>query len=298
MNDMRVAFLIMAHKDPPQIERLLNKFKHGSFDFYIHLDKKTDIRDFAYLGEMEGVRFIRQRIKVRWAAYSFVHALLISFEEILGSGIEYDYISVMSGQDYPIKPLSEIYSVLAENRGKNFICYEEPDGEWWKQAISRVTKYHFTNYDFKGRYRLQWMINKILPERKFPLPYQLYGGPRAMCMTLTSDCCRYVLDFISANKKLRQFTQFTWGPDEFLIPTIIMNSRYRSRVENNNFYYIDWSGGGSNPKTLTVDDFEVLTKSDKFLARKFDIEADVRILDLIDGILFPAKSPNATSANF
>ena len=295
---MRIAFLIMAHKDPLQIERLLKKFEHTAFHFYIHLDKKTRMKEFSHLDSLGQVHFISKRVKVRWASYSFVDALLNSFMEILDSGINYDYISVMSGQDYPIKPVSEIYSFLENNKGKNFICYEDPQGAWWKEAITRVTKYHFTNYDFKGRYRLQYLLNLIMPDRKFPLPYELYGGPRAMCMTLTTDCARYVLVFINSNRKLRQFTKFTWGPDEFLIPTLIMNSGFRSSVENNNFYYIDWSRGGSNPKTLTVEDFDVLAKSDKFLARKFDMGEDVRILDLLDGILFPAKSQqNTTSVN-
>ena len=133
---------------------------------------------------------------------------------------------------------------------------------------------------------MQFLVNAILPERKFPLPYTLYGGPRAMCMTLSIECAKYVSDFILAHKKLRKFTYFTWGPDEFVIPTLIMNSQHKDSVINNNFYYIDWSMGGSNPKTLTIEDFEVLTKTDKLLARKFDISEDAMILDLIDGLNF------------
>jgi hypothetical protein len=114
------------------------------------------------------------------------------------------------------------------------------------------------------------------------LPYTLYGGPRAMCMTLSGECASYIVDFIESNKKLRQFFHFTWGPDEFLIPTLIMNSKFKLTVINNNFYYIDWSGGGDNPKILSADDYEKLISSDKMLARKFDIMHDRVILDLLD----------------
>jgi hypothetical protein len=282
---MRIACLIMAHKDPSQIERLLKKFDHEAVDFYIHLDKKVDMSDFIYLQNIDRVYFIKKRTKVRWASYSFMNAILTSFNEIFESSYPYDFISVMSGQDYPIKPVSSIYSFLEDNIGKNFICYEEGD-EWWNHAVTRINKYHFTNFDFKGRYRLQFLVNALLPERKFPLPYTLYGGPRAMCMTLGLDCAKYVVNFIEGNKKLRRFAHFTWGPDEFLIPTIIMNSAYKDSVVNNNFYYIDWSQGGSNPKTLTVEDFETLIKTDKMLARKFDISEDAIILDMIDELHF------------
>ncbi|HTS45013.1 MAG TPA: beta-1,6-N-acetylglucosaminyltransferase [Puia sp.] len=278
---MRIACLIMAHKDPLQVERLIKKFEHEGFDFYIHLDKKSDKSEFKYLENLKRVYFIKNRIKVRWASFSFVKAIVTSMKEVLNSGRHYDFISLMSGQDYPIKPISAIYSFLKNNQEKNFICFEE-QGEWWNHAIDRIKKYHFTNFDFKGRYRVQFMVNAILPRRKFPLPYMLYGGPRAMCMTLTPACARYVVNFIEENRRLRKFAYFTWGPDEFLIPTIIMNSQFKNSVINNNFYYIDWSKGGSNPKTLTVEDFELLAKTDKLLARKFDIAEDAAILDLID----------------
>ena len=104
-----------------------------------------------------------------------------------------------------------------------------------------------------------------------------------MCMTLSTDCAAYVAEFIETNKKLKRFIRFTWGPDEFVIPTLVMNSKYSDTVINDNFYYIDWSNGGSNPKTLTVDDFERIISSGKMLARKFDIRQDRVILDLLDG---------------
>ena len=188
----------------------------------------------------------------------------------------------MSGQDYPISPVADIYHVLKNNIGKNFICYED-DGEWWNHAMSRINKYHFTNFGFKGRYRIQFLLNAFLPKRKFPLPYKLYGGPRAMCMTLSAECASYVADLMHSNHKLRRFVRFTWGPDEFVIPTLVMNSKFRPTVINDNFYYIDWSKGGSNPKTLTVEDYEKMKGSGKLLARKFDIRQDLVILDMLDG---------------
>ena len=103
-----------------------------------------------------------------------------------------------------------------------------------------------------------------------------------MCMTLSSECAFYVLEFIESNKKLRRFIRFTWGPDEFIVPTLIMNSKFKESVVNNNFYYIDWSKGGDNPKTLLTEDYPMLLSSDKMLARKFDMAEDAVILDLLD----------------
>jgi hypothetical protein len=278
---MRVACIIMAHKEPQQIERFIKKFNLFPYDFYIHIDKKINLRPFGYLATIPNVRLVQKRIRVRWASYSFLHAVLQTFKEILGNGIKYDFICVMSGQDYPIKPVARMFHSLENNSGRNFICYDE-DGEWWSHAISRISKYHFTNFGFRGRYRIQFFLNALLPARKFPLPYTLYGGPRAMCMTLSAECAAYVAHFIESNRKLRRFIRFTWGPDEFVIPTLIMNSAFKSTAINDNFYYIDWSKGGVNPKTLTVDDYESLLSSDKMLARKFDIKQDPQIFDMLD----------------
>src|SRR5271170_7317232 len=106
---MKVACLMMVHKEPAQIERLLGRLEHPGFDFYIHLDKKANFKEFEYLAKRKGVYFIVKRTKVRWASFSFVKAILSSFQQILQSGQVYDFISVMSGQDYPIKPVPQFY---------------------------------------------------------------------------------------------------------------------------------------------------------------------------------------------
>ena len=283
---MRIACIIMAHKEPLQVQRLIKKFEPFPIDFYIHLDKKIPFGPFEFLTNLSQVHFIKNRIRVRWASYSFLNAVLQSVKEVTQTGIAYDFITVMSGQDYPIKPVESLLGQLEKNKGRNYVCFETGT-EWWDHAISRVNRYHFTNFDFRGRYRIQFFLNAFLPTRKFPLPYKLYGGPRAMCMTITPECAAYLVDFIEKDKKLRRFIRFTWGPDEFVIPTLVMNSPFKDSVINDNFYYIDWSAGGSNPKILRVEDYNKLMATDKFMARKFDIKVDSAILDKIDLSLTP-----------
>src|ERR1700676_4001993 len=166
---MRIACIIMAHKEPQQIERLLKKFNQLPFDFYIHTDKKINQEPFNYLASLPHVFFVKKRIRVRWASYNFFLAEIQAFKEVLASGIQYDFISIMSGQDYPIKPALSIYQFLEKNRERNFIAFEE-DGVWWRTAINRISKYHFTNFGFRGRYRIQFLMNALLPARKFLFP--------------------------------------------------------------------------------------------------------------------------------
>jgi len=272
----------MAYKDPSQVERLIHKFSRAGSDFYIHLDKKIDMTPFAFLANLPNVHFIERRVRVNWGGYSLTAGIINSIREIINSGRQYDYVSIMSGQDYPIKPVDSFYRHLETSKGRNFIYYEDPGDTWWSHAMTRIHQYHMTSFGFKGRYRIQYLINRIMPKRKFPLPYKMYGGPCATFMTLTADCAKYVTEFMDGNKKLRRFAFFSWGTDEYLIPTIIMNSPFKASVVNDNLYYVDWSNGGSNPKTFTTDDLEAIRRSDKLLARKFDIRVDTQILDLLD----------------
>jgi hypothetical protein len=49
-----MAHIIMAYKDPSQIERLVKTMSHPDFDFYIHVDAKFDQQPFEYLHKSRG----------------------------------------------------------------------------------------------------------------------------------------------------------------------------------------------------------------------------------------------------
>jgi hypothetical protein len=279
---MRIAHLIIVYKEPCQVERLVKSLSHEACDFFIHLDKKADLAAFAYLAKRDRVWFIQDRVLVRWAAYSFTKAIVNGLREILASGKPYDFINVLSGQDYPLQPAASLVAFLQHHRGATFMAYEQQGSPWWQQSMGRIEQYHSTDYKFKGQYQLQFLVNRLLPKRKFPLPYTLFGGNCSMYWTISRACAAYVVDFLDQHPGLQRFARFTWAPDEFLIPTIIMNSPHRNKVINNNLRYIDWSQGGANPKLLRAQDFASLQHSGCFFARKFDIHQDSRILDMLD----------------
>ncbi|MFX6965378.1 beta-1,6-N-acetylglucosaminyltransferase, partial [Acinetobacter baumannii] len=77
------------------------RMQHPDFDFYVHVDAKLPISSHKALTAMPNVYLIKNRIKVQWAAFSTVQATFNSLHEILNSARSYDFISLMSGQDYP-----------------------------------------------------------------------------------------------------------------------------------------------------------------------------------------------------
>src|SRR5882724_3759020 len=224
---MKMAHLIMAYKYPHMIERMIRAMRHPGFTFYIHLDKKTDAKEFEYLANLPNVFFIKKRVYVRWAAFSFSEAIWSSVEEILSSDA-YDFINLMSGQDYPIKPPENIFNFFSDHKGRNFLQCSPPETSWVMETCkSWTTKYHLVDYDFKGRHRVEKILNTLLPSRAFPFPYALYGGQGGAWWTLSGDCAGYVVKYMRNNDKFRRYLRYTWGPDEFVPHTLIMNSSFR-----------------------------------------------------------------------
>lgn len=276
---MRLAHLILAHNRPKQVERLVNRLIHPGNDIYIHLDKKTDIAPFEYLENIPNVFFINSRVSVYWGSYSIVEATINSFKEILNTCIDYKFINLLSGQDYPTQPIKKFNDYLSDNHDSIFMSYFKIDTEW-TEAIPRITKYAFNYYNIKGRYFLQKVINKILPDRVFP--NSLIPVGRSQWFTIPFDCLKFMLDYWDENKKLQKFIAMTWAPDEFIFQTILYNSKYRPKMVNDNLRFIKWSPGKMNPDLLTMDHLNLIMNSGSFFARKFDSDLDSVILDQID----------------
>ena len=75
--------------------------------------------------------------------------------------------------------------------------------------------------------------------------------------------------------------------DESYFQTLLVNHS-SLKLKNQTLHYIDWSRGGPNPKTLTVDDLEPMIASGRHFARKFDEQVDAVVLDELDRRVRPA----------
>jgi len=276
---MKLAHLILAHKNPGQLARLIARLAHADSHFYIHIDQKTDITPFLFLTENQNVFFISNRVRVFWAGYSQVQSTLNSFEEIIARGNNYDYINLISGQDYPLQSATGIHRYLSENPGKAFMEYY-PVYTVWKEAIPRISEYFFTESSFPGKYYVEQLLNKLLPVRKLPGAMEPVG--RSTWFTITSGQVAYILDFVRIHPAYVRFFKKSWGADELFFQTILYNSPAKKDMVNNNLLYVDWSKGGPNPKMLTMADAGALMSSGKLWARKFDDTVDKEILDYID----------------
>jgi hypothetical protein len=276
---MRIAHLILTHSDPDHLKRMIKRLQHKNADFFIHVDLKADITPFLNLENLGQVNFVRPRLNVYWGGYSMVEATLNGIDCILQTNKRFDYINLLSGQDYPLKDTYEIHQFFKKNPGKVFTEFQSIDNEW-TEAIPRIKKYFFTDTPFWGSNLLANIISTLLPARK--LPKGMVGYGRSQWFTMSTLHANNLVDYLLDYPEIQSFFKNNWGSDEFFFQTMIYNSDYRSDMVNDNLRYIDWSEGKASPKTLTIDDGEKLIQSGKLFARKFNSKVDSKILDFLD----------------
>jgi hypothetical protein len=281
---MRLAYLIQAHKNFEQLNLLLDKLQDENNDFFIHIDKTSD-KLFAKLNnkfnDFKNIYIIKNRINVNWSGFSQVKATLKMMKKVKNNKKEYDYINFISGQDYPIKTNKEIKEFLTKNKGKQFLEYSPIGNYYWRLKSYNFFREHPSNRKiyFKILDNLIRLLQKFLIKRNNLKNYKLYKG--SQWFTITYDCVKYIINFINKNPQYLEDFKYTACPDEHFFQIIIMNSYFKENVINNNFRYIKWSNNKNSPCILTDEDYTDLKESKSLFARKFDININHKILEIL-----------------
>ena len=280
---MKVAHIILAHKAPQQLERLINRMQHQSSYFFVHIDKKANLDDFLFLKKYPTVFFVQKRVNINWGGFSHTRAIVNSMKQVISSEMRFDYINLLSGQDYPVKPIARFCDFLQQNPGRCFMEYRLPGDKWLEEAQARMNKYHFTDLPLKGKYKLQAIVNLLLPKRRLPRQFTIIG--RSTYFTIDAIAANYIVDCFELPSRITGFFKYSWGSDEIIFQTILFNSIFNHQLINNNMRYEDWSDGAPRPDVLTMQHANILEITDAFFARKFDMEKDEKILERIDRVL-------------
>lgn len=273
---MKICILIGCHKDFDFVNRIISKLRHKDVDIWLNIDKKAPLKE----DDFKDCFIVKKRFDVKWGHISIIDSTINALDEIINSKIKYDRIILISGQDYPIKPVKEIFSFFAkkENRKKEFVSFEKISRDGWDLTY-RYEKYHFNSKFLK-------VIAKFLPRKKFLKGYTPYAGSAWVNITLSA--AKYVVEKYTKDKFHEHF-KYSSAIDEIVIQTILMSddSPFKSSVVNNCKRYIDWSDhrkglNKGNPNILTIKDYDSLINSDALFARKFDPKVDSAILDKLD----------------
>ena len=87
------------------------------------------------------------------------------------------------------------------------------------------------------------------------------------------------LYFLSRERDVERWFKYGIGVDELFVQTIAMQSPYKNKIENDNKRFIDWHRG--QPYTWKSENYEEIINSKKLFARKFSIDEDPKIIEMI-----------------
>lgn len=294
-NNMKIAYLILAHKNPEQLSCLINQIKTDDVYFFIHIDIKSRIEDFQNeTNKTEAnIKYISNRKNGQWGDFGIVQATLNLINEAASTSF-FDYYILLSGMDFPIKKNSDIINFLNANNGKSFISYSKmPLNELNYGGLDRVTGYSYTinkkrqtfvpfrlkpKFNFKGHV-LNILLGLVsLPKGRRKPPKEIkcfyYGSQWWMLHKTTIN---YILEFLGKNPDYLAFHNHTLIPDEIFFQTILLNHSNHNELGliNNNYRYMCWQPSSDHPKILGMEDSDSLLNTPDLFARKFEFESAV-----------------------
>lgn len=302
---MQKNYLILAHKNPLQLSRMIERLDDGASKFFIHLDAKTPIEPFAACLEGGQIRFIEPRERCVWGDFSIVQATIRLME---AASKEQGVFILMSGQDYPIQSQGYINAFLESNKGFDFIEIEPLEEKWKPKMVKdKLEHYHILHSEerghsncyapfahcsvfqklrtlthlLKGRLsRKNFKLLCSLPKRVAPFERQ-YAGSQFWAFSERTFYA--MLHYIREHKvALEEYYKYTSSPDEIYFHSVLMDlvAKDSTIKLKEQITYVNYFRKNN---VFITEDFEKLSSAKgKLFARKFDTDIDIEILNKLD----------------
>ena len=293
----------MAHHQPELLDRLLGRISASWSYGFIHVDAKSDVRFFAPIAAKHpqwSVLDDSKRINVQWSGFSSVVAILNLMREAIAARPDTERFFLLSGVDYPLRPIEEIGRALAEDRDLIQIDRKlNPNGT--SEFDRRANRVFLGDYGplnpRAGRPRLSGQAMEIgnLIRRSHPKRISVYHGACWWC--LTRKAVDFALRFVAERRDVVKWFRHTAVPDEMFFQTILKSEGYEGRLAcdatinpelnrpptSHAAHYIDWEHPNPvSPRVLDMEDFTSLKSSSALFARKFDVVRSRELLDCLD----------------
>lgn len=284
----RHAYLILAHKNFSQLEKLISLLDDPRNDIYVHVDRRArfDKSRFENLCEHSSLFFIEKPQKVHWGGVSIMRAELQLLQAASGKG--YSYHHLLSGMCLPIKDQDTIHNFFDAHQGKEFINMYRIK----KTTSSRYN--YFTLFPEGAGMFLTNLANNIFKGIQMGLGIKINKDVNfyfaSQWFSITDNLASYVL---SRKDWLEKVFKHTNTCDEIFLPTLVFDSPFKDKlycseevsdnINEGNMRFIDWARRTSvrHPYTLRTEDYDLLMSVPHFWARKFDENVDAQIIEMI-----------------
>ena len=297
----RIAYLITSYTLPDQVLRLAAVLRRGSPDASIvnhHDDRRCRLDDVGLAAL--GVYRVEPPSRVAWGEASQLAMVLRCLAWLREFG-DFDWVVLLSGQDYPIRPVPEIERSLAAADVDAFI-----EAQPCERPVlgSRID-------EFAGRYHLRWRRSpagaatslltnaaKVTPlVRARAMPSGTWIGVPAWWSPFGPELvCHYGSDWFSLSRaavvavdtfrrerpEVVDYYARTLIPTESFVQTVLANDSSLRLSASNRRYSIWDKPRMTGPRVLGARDVDLLVGSGGDFARKFDETTDAAALDEID----------------
>ncbi|AUH34543.1 DUF5928 domain-containing protein [Paracoccus tegillarcae] len=274
----RIAFILLAHKEPEAVIRQARRLTATGDYVAIHFDARSKARDFARikaeLGDNPSVVFARRRHKCGWGEWSLVAATLDAVRAASDAFPLATHFYLLSGDCMPIKSAQEAREFLDADDCDYIESFDFHSSGWIKTGIKeeRLSRYHLFNerknkWLFYANLRLQ---RKLGITRKPPADIRMMIGSQWWCLRRHS--IEKMLEFCDTRPDAMRFFRFTWIPDETFFQTVIPHVVPRTEIRTRTPTFLMFTDYGM-PVTFYNDHYDLLVSQDYLFARKISPEA-------------------------
>lgn len=281
------AFLIEAHNNIEQLKKLLHCLDYEDNDVFLHIDSKSNVLDGIenYHFEKAGY-FIVPSVDVNWGGFSQIEAEL----RLLQASTQVDHYAryhLISGLDLPLVPQRVMHDYFDSMPNTEFVHF---DYQYPKDLfLNRMGLYHLLQDRIDRSQKLLIALEKIILGVQKTIGINRIGklsidlGKGANWFSITDAFARYSLE---RKPWIERTFRYTKCCDEVFLQTILINSpfkenRFFDKREGRygNTRAVDWKRG--NPYVFHKEDYEWLITSGYMFGRKFDVNIDSEVVDLI-----------------
>lgn len=292
---MKIAYIVLCHKNANQINLMIENLLKNNSDVFLHIDLKSDIEEKINKREHLYILPKSQSYSIDWGSNNMILATLNLLKFVRNTNNDYDYICLLSGQDFPIVNYKRINETFEQNKGYNFIDIIDKDTLEYKK-YKKLYEIWYPKWITKNNVLIK-IIKRIymivtggfyhtfsIFKRKKPFDFEFEFG--SQWWALTSKCAYNILDYCEKNKEYIEYFNHCIIPDESFFQTLFMSSPY-VKLRKDNLTFVNWGKNRRSPEILNENDYEKILKASekKCFARKFDESLDRNILMRINEML-------------
>jgi hypothetical protein len=293
---MRVAYLVTAYRDVQHLGRLCTALVHedpGAV-VLVQFDVGSPLAAEASALDLD-VRLTRH--PVRWGDGSYVRAVLDSLQALRSA--EWDWVLLLSGQDYLLRPLGELHDMLDASRYSAYapasdrLPDERPPAQglierytyrykWsraaWPRAMRAIARRSapIVATLTRGRVRIQPRPRGDGPGIGIRRRTTIFSEVRPCYMgsdyvVMRRSACEELLGLLDREPEVIAYFAECFVPSEALFASLLRWIDPQG-VANRNFHFMRFSGR-ANPRQLRPDDLPELWELGAIFGRKFDDDA-------------------------